>query len=106
MNNLPEYDIVELLLAGLFVGGALVSLIWAGSALYQGELPTFAEGAGLSLMFLGGMAHPRKYVLDCLTFPFTLISGESTGRETPLTLLAGGLGLSLWCAGFLASQFA
>jgi hypothetical protein len=104
MSDNPEYDVIEFLLAGLFVAGASASLVWAGSSLYLHELPSFAEGSGLSLMFFSGIAHPKKYVLDCLTFPFTVM--ERTGRETPLSVFAGALGFALWLGGLLASHFA
>lgn len=99
----PHYDIGEYLLCGLFIGAACVALIWAAASLWRGERFSAAEGAGLALMFLGGGAHPKQYVLDCLTFPFTLL--ERSGRETPLTLFAAGAGCVLWLLGLAGNQW-
>lgn len=93
----PEYDVSEFFLCGLFIAGAGVSLVWAGASFYSDENFTAAEGVGLALMLLGGGVHPKRYVLDCLTFPFSLL--EHSGRETPLTVFAAGAGLALWLVG-------
>jgi hypothetical protein len=103
MNDDPEYDISEFLLAGLFIAGSLASFVWAGASLWARELPSFSEGCGLSLMLLGGSVHPKKYIVDCFTFPFTVM--ERSGRETPITIFGAGLGLALWLAGVLGNHF-
>jgi len=103
MRDHPEYDLVEFLLCGLFIAASGVSLVWAGASFYRGEPFSALEGAGLGLMFLGGGASPKHYLLDCLTFPLSFIEG--TGRETPTTVLAAGAGLLLWLAGLAGNHW-
>ncbi len=103
MEDLPDYDIAELLLAAVFICGALISVIWAGSGLYHSVMSIFLKGTGSALMFLGGMANPKKYILNLITLPFNLLR-ERTGRETSVTVLAGVLGLALSGAGMVAEQ--
>ena len=103
MHDHPEYDISEFLLCGIFIAAAAASLVWAGASLYLGDKFTATEGAGLALMFLGGGAHPKQYVLDCLTFPFSFI--ENSGRETPVTVFAAFMGLALWIVGLVGNHW-
>lgn len=103
MDDHPDYDIGEFILAGLFIAGSLASFVWAGACLWDHELAPFAQGCGLSLMLLGGSVHPKKYIADCLTFPFTFM--EPSGRETPITLFGAGLGFALWLAGLIGDYF-
>ncbi|MCE1186085.1 hypothetical protein [Zoogloea sp.] len=97
MGDHPEYEIGELLLCALFMVGAGTSLLWAAASFSQGEHFSAVEGAGLGLAFLSGGTSPTKYLMDCLTFPFSLV--EHSGRETPLTVLAGYGGLVMGCVG-------
>lgn len=103
MRDDPEYEISEFLLAGLLISCALASLVGAAANLLNHEFASFSKACGLSLMFLGGCTHPKRYIIDCLTFPFTLM-GRS-GRETPITAVGSGLGFTLWLAGLLANHF-
>lgn len=103
MRDHPDYDIVEFLLCGLFIAAAGSCLVWGGASLYRGEHFSALEGAGLALMFLGGGASPKQYLMDCLTFPFSFVEGS--GRETPLTVFAAGAGLALWLLGLAGNQW-
>lgn len=103
MHDTPDYDITELLLCGFFIAGAISCLIWAGASLCDDESFTATEAAGLSLMLLGGCAHPKKYLFDCLSFPLSFI--DHSGRETPVTVFAAGAGLVLWLAGLAGNHF-
>lgn len=104
MEDLPDYDIAEVLLAGLFICGALIALIWAGWGLYHQVLSIFLRGAGMALVFLGGMANPKSYVISLIALPYRLFA-EKTGRETPITVCAGWLGFVLTCAGTYILRF-
>lgn len=93
----PDFSITEFVLCGLFLGGGICFFIYAGHALVTGEAFDALEGAGLGLLLLGGSVDPKKYLIDCVTFPFTFV--ESAGRDTRLTMLAAGMGLAMWLGG-------
>jgi len=97
MDDRPPYSVAEFILAGLCIGGGLSFLVYAGVSLSDGHRAEALEGAGLSLLLLGGSVSPFRYVVDCLTFPFTFTI--PTGRESKITMLAAGLGTLLWLAG-------
>ena len=99
MNDVPEYSISEFLLAALCFAAALAALLCAGRAWWMDDDPYVAmQGAGLSLALFAGCADPRRYFVDCFTFPFRLVG--SAGRETPLTVVAGLLGSGLALTGW------
>jgi hypothetical protein len=98
MRNLPEYSIAEFLLAALCFASSISFFIWAGHSLAMSEPFDATEGLGAGLMLLSGCADPKKHVADCLTFPFSW--AERAGRDTPLTVFAGYLGLAIWLAGW------
>jgi hypothetical protein len=93
----PDYSIGEFVLCGLFVGSAVCFFIYAGHALWISETFDASEGAGLGLLLLGGSVDPKKYLMDCATFPFTFV--ERAGRDTRLTMVAAAIGLLLWLVG-------
>ena len=97
MSDPPEYDISEMLLSGLFIAAGISYLIFAGYSYFTDEPFDALEGAGLSLLLLGGSVDPRKYLLDCLSFPFPF--AERAGRDTRVTMVAAGLGLAMWVSG-------
>ena len=102
-DDQPEYSISEFVLCGLFLGGAICFFIYAGYSFYNEQTYDAMEGTGLGLLLLGGSTDPKKYLIDCVTFPATLI--ESSGRDTSLTILAALLGTGLWLAGLAGNWF-
>ena len=104
MKDLSSLTISEFLLAGLYFAAALSSLIWAGHAWYLDEDYLAMQGAGFGLALLAGCADPKKYFIDCYTFPFELV--RSAGRDTPVTVLGGLLGSGMVLAGWLLERHA
>jgi hypothetical protein len=102
-DDQPEYSISEFVMCGLFLGGALCFFIYAGHAFSSDEPYDALEGAGLGLLLLGGSTDPKKYVIDCVTFPVTFM--ESSGRDTGLTVFAALLGTALWLTGLACNWF-
>ena len=99
MNDTPEYSISEFLLAALCFAAALSALVWAAHSWWiDDDVYVAMEGAGLSLALFAGCADPRKYFIDCLTFPFTFAG--SGGRETTLTIVTGFVGTALALTGW------
>src|SRR5262245_43930648 len=98
MHDLPEYSISEFLLAGLFFVVCLCAFIYGGYSLHRSEPLNALEAFGIGLMFLCGCADPKKYFIDCLTFPFSN-SFDPAGRDTLITVTGGYLGLALWLLG-------
>lgn len=99
----PEFSITEFLLCGLFIAGALCHFIYAGYALFNDENFLSVEAAGVALMLLGGCIDPKKYIVDCVTYPFTFV--ERAGRDTPITLMAAGLGFAMWLTGWVGHRW-
>ena len=97
MRDQPEYTVSKFVLCGLFAGGAVCFFIYGGHALFENDTFNAMEGTGLGLLLLGGSVDPKKYILDCATFPFTFM--EAAGRDTRVTLVAAGFGVVLWLAG-------
>jgi hypothetical protein len=97
MRELPEYSITELVLAALCFAVSVGCFLWAAHALAESEPFSAAQGFGAGLMLLGGCADPKKHLLDCLTFPFSV--AERAGRDSLLTVAAAYLGFAPWLAG-------
>ena len=97
MSDHPEYSIAEFVLCGLFLGGAICFFIYAGYSFAHEEPFDASEGAGLGLLLLGGSTDPKKYLVDCITFPLTFL--ESAGRDTSITITSALLGTALWLLG-------
>ncbi len=104
MKDLPSLTITEFLLAALYFAAALSSSIWAGHAWYLGDEYRAMQGAGFALALLAGCADPKKYFVDCYTFPFELV--RTSGRETPLTVIGALLGTAMALAGWLLERYA
>lgn len=99
----PEFSLTEFLLCGLFIAGALCHFIYAGYAFFQDSKALAVEASGVGLMLLGGCIDPKKYIIDCVTYPFSFV--ERAGRDTPITMLAVGLGFVMWLTGFVLHRF-
>lgn len=97
MREVPEYSITEFALAALCFAASISFFIWAAHSLALSQPFRAAEGFGGGLMLLSGCADPKKHIIDCLTFPLSI--AESAGRDTPLTILATYLGLTIWLIG-------
>src|SRR5471032_2599691 len=99
MQDTPDYSISEFLLAAACFAAALTALIVAGRAWWMDDdLYTAMQDAGLALALFAGCADPRRYLVDCFTFPFQLVG--SAGRDTPLTVVAALLGSGLAITGW------
>jgi hypothetical protein len=104
MRDLSTYSITEFLLGSLYFAAALSSLIWAGHAWYLDEDYQAMQGAGFALALLSGCADPKKYFVDCYTFPFEF--ARTAGRETPVTVIGALLGSAMALAGWLLERHA
>jgi hypothetical protein len=104
MNDHPQYTIPEVLLSGLFISGAVVSLLWAGHLYSDGYLYDAMEYMGLALLLFAGCADPVKYVSDCITFPFKV--AKPMGRDTMIVVAGSLLGLGLCTGGWLLNRYA
>jgi hypothetical protein len=98
MGERTEFSIPEFVLSGLFIGGAISSLIYTGKLVYDAELYDALESGGFTIMLFAAAVDPINYVMDCLTFPFRL--WEPSGRQTRATLLATAVGLGLIACGW------
>lgn len=93
MRDFSEYTVSEYILAWLFLGGAVCFFIFAAHSVATNVPFDAAEGFGACLMLLGGAPDPKKYIVDCLTFPLSFV--ERAGRETPLTVIAAYSGFAI-----------
>jgi hypothetical protein len=104
MRDFPDYSITEFFLAALCFAAAVSAFIYGGHQLAISEPYSAIEWFGGGLALLAGCADPIKYCVDCVTFPFSI--GEPAGRDTPITLVAGYIGMIIWLAGIAYSWLA
>jgi hypothetical protein len=103
MDDRPDFSIPEVVLSGLFIGGAISSLIYTGKLVYDSEFYDALESGGFTIMLFAAVADPINYIVDCLTFPFHFM--EPSGHQTKVTMVASAVGLAMFALGWFLNNY-